>query len=464
MSTPNDDDTYDAGGVGVSTPGAGSGVSVNYDNKIDQTLEEQRASRSNYLRSGAGNREICASGLIQSNEEIMNPKIKEEIEKNSRRDVDVHTRGFEIQHVSYNEPIPPELAAANARVYASYDHDITELVGGEAGCDNDHQVDINDCRYSEKSSNHSHDADDDNKTEEAFTEEGIAMAKNNAGDDDRPNAKPHLHRNKRFKAYGALGLVSIAVIATVVVVVVTKKLKEKYASKEVFYVTPVPKQSPTMAPTMERDLSGVREFLEKNVLVRNATYDNTEVGVVNGTIGNATIGDGNSTPWNKSKSVTTFADLKVGDPRLIALDWILHKDVKQLEVYDENLSQRYILGLLAMAWDSESWDHCGAVVENTTEVEEVDTTLSEDSGTCFLRDNETDPVQTFQRWLSDADECDWFGVACNDGHVISIELAQNNLIGEIVPELGMLPFLQIIDLSSNCIYGTLPSSLGRLSI
>ncbi|KAL7468046.1 hypothetical protein ACHAXS_008276 [Conticribra weissflogii] len=379
-------------------------------------------------------------------------------------------------------------AALSHMVRASYDHDKSKPKGGGGtGGTDDLQVDIHDRRHSDKSSEYSQGDDYDKKPEDGFTKEGIAIAKAVDGDDDDgdgrpvysaieydPNAKPPIYRNRRFQVYSALGLVLIAVIVTVAVVMTTKKTKEKEASKNKILVPPPP---PTMAPTSYRDVSGVKEFLEKNVLFGNVTFDSIAAGNVNPTAanmtigggnstvdhGNVTTGDGNVTTGNTAEDTPTFADLDNEDPRLVALDWILHKDAMQLEVYDENLSQRYILGLLAVAWDAGSWNECGPVLEDEEDVEAVDPARGEASSMCTVENNDTGLVQTYKRWLSDEDECDWYGVTCSGGHVRSIELDENNLIGTIVPELGMLPFLQIIDLSSNCIYGTLPSAIGKLN-
>jgi len=52
-------------------------------------------------------------------------------------------------------------------------------------------------------------------------------------------------------------------------------------------------------------------------------------------------------------------------------------------------------------------------------------------------------------WNSSADVCDWYGVGCNDGNVIMMNLEANNLVG--TPNSGIfdLPKLQILWLGSN---------------
>lgn len=56
----------------------------------------------------------------------------------------------------------------------------------------------------------------------------------------------------------------------------------------------------------------------------------------------------------------------------------------------------------------------------------------------------------------------WYGVGIKDGHVISITLPNNNLMGTIPEEITGLKFLEVLNLNSNDIEGELPISLGNL--
>lgn len=52
-------------------------------------------------------------------------------------------------------------------------------------------------------------------------------------------------------------------------------------------------------------------------------------------------------------------------------------------------------------------------------------------------------------WASSADVCDWYGVGCDDGDVVLINLDSNNLRGRIPSSIFRLPKLQVLWLSSN---------------
>ena len=87
-----------------------------------------------------------------------------------------------------------------------------------------------------------------------------------------------------------------------------------------------------------------------------------------------------------------------------------------------------------------------------------------------------------QNWYSleeeeEASVCQWEGIACDDepaeqqppdqfrftgGRVTSLSLPQNQLLGFLPPELGILTRLKMLDLSSNMLVGTIPSELAQL--
>lgn len=64
-------------------------------------------------------------------------------------------------------------------------------------------------------------------------------------------------------------------------------------------------------------------------------------------------------------------------------------------------------------------------------------------------------------WLSSNDS--WYGVTVEDGHVTSIDLAGNNLQGQIPTQIGDLVYLQHLNLSGNQLNGSIPAEIGNLS-
>ena len=67
-------------------------------------------------------------------------------------------------------------------------------------------------------------------------------------------------------------------------------------------------------------------------------------------------------------------------------------------------------------------------------------------------------------WLTDAPISEWYGVTTRswDGRVSSLALSNNNLTGQIPPELGSLDRLRNLNLADNELTGPIPSELGIL--
>ena len=67
-------------------------------------------------------------------------------------------------------------------------------------------------------------------------------------------------------------------------------------------------------------------------------------------------------------------------------------------------------------------------------------------------------------WMSDAPLGEWHGVTTDDrGRVITLSLQENELTGEIPPELGDLSNLESLRLRDNRLSGEIPAELGGLS-
>lgn len=67
------------------------------------------------------------------------------------------------------------------------------------------------------------------------------------------------------------------------------------------------------------------------------------------------------------------------------------------------------------------------------------------------------------RWDTTADHCGWYGISCDrHGRVIKIMLPKNMLYGHLTPWLGNLSSLHTMDLSNNNVIGQLPNELSGL--
>jgi hypothetical protein len=67
-----------------------------------------------------------------------------------------------------------------------------------------------------------------------------------------------------------------------------------------------------------------------------------------------------------------------------------------------------------------------------------------------------------QGWLTDPNACKWSHVTCHGGHVAALDFNKSGLTGEI-PDLSALGSLRYLDLGSNKITGSIPSTLGSLA-
>lgn len=65
-------------------------------------------------------------------------------------------------------------------------------------------------------------------------------------------------------------------------------------------------------------------------------------------------------------------------------------------------------------------------------------------------------------WLNGEDPCTWQFVQCANGHVINIDLSNNNLVGTIPPEIGAFSNLYHLLLSYNAVSSTIPPELSTL--
>jgi len=228
-----------------------------------------------------------------------------------------------------------------------------------------------------------------------------------------PNSKPPLHKHRRFRIYTFVALLVITVSIIVMAMYITKVSKADKIVNITYNLTNRPTLSPTPSPTSLREASGILEQLEAGVLRRDETFDAMEA----------------------------------GDPRLLALDWILHRDGMQLVSDDVNLYQRFVLAVFAYSLDSFAWYSCGKLGENfTVNIEEDVEKFPEN--VCPVWNPYINRTETFGVWLSSTPECTWFGITCSDDGVVKgIELMYNDLIGQIPHELFALDFLTYLGMT-----------------
>eukprot|EP00249_Psilotum_nudum_P017959 c26572_g1_i2 orf=494-2635(-) len=76
---------------------------------------------------------------------------------------------------------------------------------------------------------------------------------------------------------------------------------------------------------------------------------------------------------------------------------------------------------------------------------------------------EVDPEGVLSSWNAyNEDPCNWFGIRCSEGNVVSIQLVGKSLHGYLGPELGQLRNLRQLVLRENSLTGRIPVELGQL--
>eukprot|EP00957_Ditylum_brightwellii_P169749 12920842-Ditylum_brightwellii.AAC.1 len=111
--------------------------------------------------------------------------------------------------------------------------------------------------------------------------------------------------------------------------------------------------------------------------------------------------------------------------------WMIKNDTMKIDYSNEySIVQRYVAALMFYTLDGASW------------------TNSWSNGTGYLPYNH---------------ECEWNGITCNEQDlIININLAGNNLKGELVRELGELIFIDVLNLESNALEGSIPLEISNI--
>ncbi|CAN5543001.1 hypothetical protein BH10CHL1_BH10CHL1_16230 [soil metagenome] len=80
----------------------------------------------------------------------------------------------------------------------------------------------------------------------------------------------------------------------------------------------------------------------------------------------------------------------------------------------------------------------------------------------FANSTHAEQWVTSTQWLANRTPCNWFGVLCNNGHVVVLNLPQNRLSGPLPPTLGNLSELLVLNLANNQLTDAIPFELGNL--
>jgi len=122
-----------------------------------------------------------------------------------------------------------------------------------------------------------------------------------------------------------------------------------------------------------------------------------------------------------------------GTPQFVASEWILNNNPQLAEFSADRILQRYAL----------------ATLYHST------------NGPTKWGDREL--------WITEADECEWVDVICEDtnevdeGVVTNVVIAENGLEGEVPPEMGMLTNLVQLSMWGNDLGPTIPTELALLT-
>lgn len=132
----------------------------------------------------------------------------------------------------------------------------------------------------------------------------------------------------------------------------------------------------------------------------------------------------------------------VSTPQGRATEWIISQDARRLCPDEIKIVQRWVLAVMYFSTGGDSWIQC------------FDGDLECGDFLPFVND---------EAFLSSSIECEWAGISCNtDACVTEIEFEENNLVGTIPSELGLLNELVIWGMERGNLTGTIPSEMGQL--
>ncbi|CAJ1952376.1 unnamed protein product [Cylindrotheca closterium] len=173
----------------------------------------------------------------------------------------------------------------------------------------------------------------------------------------------------------------------------------------------------------------------------------------------------------EAQSIKSTIELLIGEekladvdgPHYAALDWITNVDKLQVGLTDTgHLIQRYIVSLFHFQTWNWLQSSCGATDLLTNQTFGVDEheCLYQQLHSVFPARYRSMPSY---RWLTSKHECEWAGIRCDDdGNIRVIDLAGQNIRGNLPPEFKELRFLQSLMLSWNQLTGAIPKEYGGM--
>lgn len=132
-------------------------------------------------------------------------------------------------------------------------------------------------------------------------------------------------------------------------------------------------------------------------------------------------------------------------PQGLATDWILNQDEAVICPDDPKFLQRWVLAVIYFSTGGDQWILCSANPDAT-----------DDCGNIL-------PFLGATRFLSGGSECEWAGISCIDGCVTEIEFEENNLVGTIPTEIGLLTDLAVWGMERGGLSSTIPTEVGLLT-
>lgn len=222
-----------------------------------------------------------------------------------------------------------------------------------------------------------------------------------------------LHKTRRFWIIAVVLVLIIGGIVIGVTLGVTKKIEDQKRE------TNAPSVASSSAPSTARDGLGIWQELNKHSsidLIKALDIDSNDDNVL--------------------EEVFQLRET----PQFLAADWIVNEDIMELQLDDPKLVQRFVLATLFFSTDGPEWNN---MVNET-----------------FIADYNASSIDEF---LAVDDECEWFGISCAEGMLISINMESNNLNGTIPNEITRLDTLQSLILPTNHLRGTIPENIGDLT-